>query len=102
MTEPPTKASVDLTGTASSSCVACDCRFNATRRPNRMTDPMKQLEDKQGQTDTGVFAARIFAGALEESGSAAVAFFATAAFFCGTAAAPLPPEDEEEGPDSQT
>ena len=49
-----------------------------------MPDPIKDIEDKKGQQDMGVMAARIFQGALEELGyNVYHAYLATAAFFVG-------------------
>jgi hypothetical protein len=46
-------------------------------------DPIQNIEDKKSQTDLGVFGARVYAGALEESGDLLQAFFITVAFFRG-------------------
>lgn len=49
-----------------------------------MTDHIKDIEDKQGQIDLGVMSARVFEGALQESGSLLKAYFATSAFWRGS------------------
>jgi hypothetical protein len=49
-----------------------------------MTDHISNIEDKKAQTDLGVFGARIFEGALEESdGDLVKAYLVTVAFFRG-------------------
>lgn len=48
-----------------------------------MTDPMTDIEDKQGNIDMGKLAIRVYQGAQEESASRHEAFMATVAFFIG-------------------
>jgi hypothetical protein len=48
-----------------------------------VADPISNIEDRKSQTDLGVFGARIYAGALEETGDLLQAFFITVAFFRG-------------------
>jgi hypothetical protein len=59
-----------------------------------VSDPLKNVEDKKGQTDVGVLVVRVFQGALFESDSWRKAFWATAAFCYGMLK--NPPEDESE------
>jgi putative IMPACT (imprinted ancient) family translation regulator len=58
-----------------------------------VSDPLANIEDSKGQRDLGVFAVRVFDGALAETGSWLKAYFATAAFFHGMFK--TPPEDSE-------
>lgn len=48
-----------------------------------MSDPLQDIEDRQAQVNLGTMAARIFMGALEETGSRYEAFVVTAAYFWG-------------------
>ena len=59
-----------------------------------MNDPLTNVEDSKGQHDLGVLAARVFEGALEETGSWLKAYF-TCAAFCHGMLKPTP-EDESE------
>ncbi len=47
-------------------------------------DPLRQVEDKKAQTDMGIFGARIYAGAMEETnGDIYTSYLITVAFFRG-------------------
>jgi hypothetical protein len=48
-----------------------------------MSDPLSNIEDKKAQVDMGIFGARIYEGALEESGNRFNAMVVTFAFFYG-------------------
>jgi hypothetical protein len=45
-----------------------------------MTNPLQTIEDAKAQSDIGVFAARVYAGALEETSSRRRAFWITVAW----------------------
>lgn len=48
-----------------------------------MTDHLTNIEDKKTQTDLGVFGARVYAGALQETENLITAFLVTVAFYRG-------------------
>lgn len=58
-----------------------------------MADPLTNIEDRKGQTDMGVLVARVFEGALAETGSWLKAYLCTAAF-CRGMFQPNPPDGE--------
>lgn len=62
-----------------------------------MTDPMSDIEERQGNIDMGRLAAQIFEGALMESGSWYKALLATAAWFTGMFKANQDDGDEHSG-----
>lgn len=60
-----------------------------------MSDPLKDIEDKQGQIDLGKMTARIFEGALEETGSFLKAFWVTVAYCTGIFKNNQPDNDDD-------
>lgn len=48
-----------------------------------MDDPIKDIEDKDGQENLGALMSRIYIGALIETGSLVTAFWTTAAVWVG-------------------
>lgn len=48
-----------------------------------MSDPLSDVENKKGQIDMGIMGARVYEGALYESGSRFRAFMVTYAFWAG-------------------
>lgn len=48
-----------------------------------MTDPLADIENRQGNIDMGLMAVRVFQGAQQEATGIHEAFLATVAFFIG-------------------
>lgn len=61
-----------------------------------MTDPLTNIEDEKGQIDIGVFAHRIYRGAIQDGANWITAYLITAAWVHGMFKAS---QDNEEGGD---
>lgn len=61
-----------------------------------MGDPLKDIEDRQGNIDMGKLAVQVFYGAREESETWVEAFWATVAFFTGMFRSGQEPKDEDD------
>lgn len=60
-----------------------------------MANPLTDIEDKKSQNDLGVMVARVYEGALEETGSSVKAWWITAAYCYGMFKGNLKDETEE-------
>lgn len=61
-----------------------------------MADPIKDIEDRQGNIDMGRLAVQVFTGARLEADNIIMAFWATVAIFAGMFKAAQEPKDDED------